>query len=86
LDYEGSVDLSNNLLSRLDFVIASLHGNIIESSSIRNHTEAWLGAIDNPYIDCLGHPGRGDFEFDLPTVLEACKKNSIAIEVICEIT
>lgn len=81
LDYEGSVDLSNNLLSRLDFVIASLHGNIIESSSIQNHTEAWLGAIDNPYIDCLGHPGRGDFEFDLPTVLEACKKNSIAIEV-----
>lgn len=81
LDYQGNVDLSNNLLSRLDFIIASMHGNILDSGSIQNHTEAWLGAIKNPYIDCIGHPGRGDFEFELSEVLTACKRNNVAIEV-----
>ncbi|HHU53261.1 MAG TPA: phosphatase [Clostridiaceae bacterium] len=81
LDYQGNVDLSNNLLSRLDFVIASIHGNILDSGTMQNHTEAWLGVINNPYIDCLGHPGRGDFEFDLSEVLTACKRNNVAIEV-----
>lgn len=81
LNYDGEVDLSNNMLSRLDFVIASLHGNILKPGTTNDHTETWLNIIENSYIDCLGHPGRGDFEFDLPTVLEACLKNNVAIEV-----
>lgn len=81
LDFNGEVDLSNNMLSRLDFVIASLHSNILKPGTTKDHTEAWLNVIENPYVDCLGHPGRGDFEFDMPTVLEACRKNNVAIEV-----
>ncbi|NLZ71445.1 MAG: phosphatase [Clostridiaceae bacterium] len=81
INFQGEVDLSNNMLSRLDFVLAGFHTNIIKPGTLNEHTEAWLNVIDNPYIDCLAHPGRNDYEFDLPTILDACKDHNVAIEV-----
>lgn len=78
---KGEVDLSNNMLSRLDFVLAGFHDEIVQPGTLTEHTEAWLNVIENPYIDCLAHPGRDDYEFDLPTILDACKENNVAIEV-----
>jgi DNA polymerase (family 10) len=47
---DGSLDVADDVLEELDWVIASLH-----TSFDRSPTERILGAIDNPHVDCIGH-------------------------------
>ena len=47
---DGSVDVPDEILAELDWVVASLHHSID-----RNPTERILSAIDNPHVDCIGH-------------------------------
>jgi DNA polymerase (family X) len=47
---DGSLDVHDDVLAELDWVIASLH-----TSFDRSPTERVLGAMDNPHVDCIGH-------------------------------
>jgi DNA polymerase (family X) len=47
---DGSLDVDDEVLAGLDWVIASLH-----TSFDRSPTERILGAMDNPHVDCIGH-------------------------------
>ncbi|HLE99035.1 MAG TPA: DNA polymerase/3'-5' exonuclease PolX, partial [Gaiellaceae bacterium] len=47
---DGSLDVEDDELAELDWVIASLH-----TSFDRNPTERVLGALDSPHVDCIGH-------------------------------
>jgi DNA polymerase (family 10) len=47
---DGSLDVDDEVLVELDWVIASLH-----TSFERSPTERILGAMDNPHVDCIGH-------------------------------
>ena len=47
---DGSLDVDDETLAELDWVIASLH-----TSFDRSPTERVLGAMDNPHVDCIGH-------------------------------
>ena len=47
---DGSLSLSDEVLARRDWVLASLHG-----AFDRNATERVLAAMDNPHVDCIGH-------------------------------
>ncbi len=47
---DGTVDVPDDELAQLDWVVASLH-----TSFDRSPTERVLAAIDNPHVDCIGH-------------------------------
>ncbi len=47
---DGALDVADETLAELDWVIASLH-----TSFDRSPTERILGAIENPHVDCIGH-------------------------------
>ena len=47
---DGSLDVDDEVLAELDWVIASLH-----TSFDRSPTERILGAMENPHVDCIGH-------------------------------
>ena len=47
---DGSLDVADEVLAELDWVVASLH-----TAFDRRPTERILGAIDNPHVDCIGH-------------------------------
>lgn len=47
---DGSLDVEDELLAELDWVVASIH-----TAFDRSPTERILGAIDNPHVDCIGH-------------------------------
>ena len=70
LDADGRIDLPPEVLGRLDWVIASIHAPEFEASDYEACTSAYLGALDNPYVDMLGHTGRGRFFYDYETVIE----------------
>jgi DNA polymerase (family 10) len=47
---DGSIDVPDELLAELDWVVASLH-----SAFDRSPTERILAALDNPHVDSIGH-------------------------------
>ncbi len=81
MDFDGELDLPVELLRRLDVVIASFHEIIIEPTNREDHTRALIAAAQNPLIDILGHTGRGNYRYDIPAVLEACKATGTMVEI-----
>ena len=82
---DGTLDLPDTVLSRLDVVVASLHrrGKLSKTAQ----TERILRAMDNPFVRILGHPTarllgeREPLEFDMLKVLRKAKARGIAMEL-----
>jgi DNA polymerase (family 10) len=80
----GSLDLSNEVLAQLDVVVASIHSFM--NLDRQAMTERILAAIENPYTQILAHPTgrlllrRESFAYDMEKVLDAAKKNGVAVE------
>ena len=47
---DGTLDVPDDVLAELDWVVASLH-----TAFDRSPTERILAAVDNPHVDCIGH-------------------------------
>lgn len=70
LNKEGEMDIPERLLKGLDIVIASLHDVCMEPSNVEEHTKALLNAMENEYVDILGHPGNPSFPIDKEKVIK----------------
>lgn len=81
LDYNGRVDLRNNVLEYLDFIVASYHEDCIRPIDKNNHTNGYAEIVKNPDIDCLGHVGNPKFEFDIEYIVKLCKEYNKLIEI-----
>ncbi len=78
---KGEVDLPENLLKKMGVVIASMHNPTYDFMNEADCTNAWLNVLENPYIDVLGHPGRGNFPFDIEKVVQKAKEKDVCIEI-----
>lgn len=82
---DGSLDYDDTLLASLDFVVASIHSNF--QLSQEEQTRRLLRAIENPYVDIIGHPtgrillGREGYPVDLEAVIDAAARNGTCIEI-----
>lgn len=86
---DGSLDQTDELLGRLDVVVASVHSAL--RSPRAEMTARMLTAVANPYVDILGHctgrlvaGGRGkrpESEFDADAVFAACAERQVAVEI-----
>ncbi|KRQ87104.1 putative phosphatase YcdX [Caloramator mitchellensis] len=81
IDYNGNVDLDDARLSKLDFVIASLHDVCIQPGSKAENTRALIGAMKNKYVCAIAHPGNPAFEIDIDEMLKAAKEFNVLIEI-----
>lgn len=81
LDYEGHVDLKDQELANLDIVIASLHRPCIRSGSIEENTQAYLKAMENPYINIIGHPDDGRYPVDYRALVQGAKAHGVVLEL-----
>ncbi len=82
---DGTLDYPDELLERLDFVIASLHFSLRQERNVI--TRRLLNAIENPHVDLIGHP-RGQLieerepaDLDMDAVFEAAAQNGTALEI-----
>ncbi len=74
IDYTGGIDVEEYYLKFTEFAIASLHTFCIESGGKTKNTEALIGALNNPYVDVIGHSGNPSFPIDAQAyVLEVAK-------------
>lgn len=81
LDYEGTLDLPDSVLSKLDVVIASFHPICIQPGTKEENTRAFLKAMDNPYVNIIGHPEDGKVPIDFEAVVKKAKKTNTLIEL-----
>jgi putative hydrolase len=86
---DGTLDQREDLLARLDVVVASVHSKLRMES--RAMTARMITAIANPHMDILGHctgrlikgRGRPESTFDAELVFAACRELDKAVEVNC---
>ncbi len=86
---DGSLDLDDDMLSRLDVVVASVHSKLRMPAP--DMTRRLVTAVANPHVDILGHmtnrkvsgTGRPPSEFDAEMVFAACAKFDTAVEINC---
>ena len=82
---DGSLDLSDDVLKKLDFRICSVHSEF--KLSRKKQTERIIRAMDNPYFSILGHPTgrlinqRKAYDVDLERVMEAAKERGCYLEL-----
>ncbi|HEX5770902.1 MAG TPA: PHP domain-containing protein [Nocardioidaceae bacterium] len=86
---DGSLDQSEEMLARLEVVVASVHSKLrMESEAM---TRRMVNAVQHPRTKVLGHVtgrlvtgGRGtrpQSAFDAERVFEACVANDVAVEI-----
>lgn len=82
---DGAMDYPDEILAKLDFVIASLHIGLRQKRE--QITERLLNAIRNPHVDMIGHPAarqiphREAVDADWDAVLQAAGKHQTILEI-----
>lgn len=81
MDYEGSLDLEQHLLERMDYVIASMHVVCVKPGSREENTLASIHAMENPCVRILGHPDDSRYPLDYEELVKAAKREKVALEL-----
>ena len=87
---DGSLDQSEDLLARLDVVVASVHSQLRMPAGPM--TARMVAAVSNPHVDVLGHctgrllggrggRGRPESAFYPEHVFGACRDHGVAVEI-----
>jgi len=82
---DGTLDYSDELLSNLDFVVASLHSGFKQDRATL--TARVVRAMQNPYVRVIGHPtgrllgDRDPYELDFDKVMKEAVRTRTCLEV-----
>jgi DNA polymerase (family 10) len=82
---DGRIDFDEEVLARLDFVIASIHTRF--NMGEREMTARLLTAMDNPHLTIIGHPtgrlllSRDPYGLDLDAVIDKAAATGVALEI-----
>ena len=81
IDYDGGVDIPDNILKEFDICIASVHIPCLKDGGKEANTNAVIGAMKNPYVNIIGHPDDGRFELDYEKIVKAAKDYHVLLEL-----
>ena len=82
---DGKLDYPDEFLASLDLVLASLHTSLRQPRE--KVTQRVLNAINNPYVDIIGHPtgrlipDREGADLDMEALFKAAAKSGVALEI-----
>jgi DNA polymerase (family 10) len=82
---DGSLDLPNSVLSKLDLVVAAVHSKFDLPRA--RQTDRILRALDNPHVRILAHPTgrlideREPYDVDMQRVIRKAYDRGVALEV-----
>jgi len=82
---DGSLDYPDELLERLDWVIASVHTSF--RMGAKEMTDRMVAAIEHPFVDAIGHPTgrkiekRQPYALDVDRVIEAAARTGTMLEI-----
>lgn len=82
---DGRLDYPDEILARLDLVVASIHTGIKGSS--QELTKRLVAAMQNPYVHIIGHPTgrliqwRQPYQIEMEQVIQVAKETETVLEV-----
>ncbi len=82
---DGSLDIADEILSKLDIVIASVHSSF--HAPEEKMTGRIVKAINNPYVRIIGHPSgrvlrkRPSYDVAWDTIFQEAGRNNVALEI-----
>jgi DNA polymerase (family 10) len=82
---DGSLDLSDNALEKLDIVGASIHSHF--EMDERSMTERIIRAMENPHVDIIFHPTgrliqkRPAYKVDIDRIIKTANKTGTVLEI-----
>ncbi|MDO8558971.1 MAG: DNA polymerase/3'-5' exonuclease PolX [bacterium] len=82
---DGSIDINDETLAKLDFVIAGIHSNMKMDKV--GMTERMIKAMKNPNVDIISHPTgrilkkRDEYQIDFEKILKAAKETGTIMEI-----
>jgi DNA polymerase (family 10) len=85
IQVDGSLDMPDDLLARLDWVVASVHSHFRQTKD--EMTARLLRAVSNEHVDCLAHPTgrrigeRPPYDADWDAVFRAAAEHTCAVEI-----
>lgn len=82
IDPDGTLDLPEEYLQRLDFIMAGLHeGCGMDGLGVDRNTRAIIKAMTNPRVKAISHPGNPVFPLHYETIVEAARQTGTALEI-----
>jgi DNA polymerase (family 10) len=82
---DGSLDIKDEILEKLDFVGASVHSHF--NLDRNKQTKRIIKAIENPNVDCIFHlttrviNRRKEIDIDLDTIFKLAAKTKTLLEI-----
>ena len=82
---DGTLDLPDEMLMGMDMVVASMHVEL--DQTIEKATARMIRAIENPFVNIIGHPGGRIYpmedvsDLDWERVIRAAAYNKVALEI-----
>jgi putative hydrolase len=81
IGFDGSLDIPDDILRSLEWVIVSFHAPACAPGSEQDHTAAYLRLADNPLVDVIGHSGTGEFKYDYEKVIPVFGRKNKLVEI-----
>lgn len=85
IDKNGKLDVKNEVLKDLDFVVASIHHGFKKSQ--KEQTDRIVTAMHNEYVNAIGHPTgrmlnkREPYDLDITKIFETAEDLGVSLEL-----
>lgn len=81
LNSNGDIDLSDEILSKLDYAFIGFHRPTCPPMSEKEHTAAYLNAMNHPKVRFISHMDDGRYSADYKQILITAKEKGIFPEI-----
>lgn len=84
---DGSLDFDDDILSELDYCVASIHNST--QLSEKEMTQRVIAAMENPHVTMIGHLSgrlllqRRGYDLDMPKIIDCAARTGTIIELNC---
>lgn len=81
MDYEGILDLEDQVLTGLDYAIASMHRPPLNPGTCQENTRAYIKAMQHPAVKMIGHCDQVAYPVDFEEMTAAAREYGVILEL-----
>ena len=81
IDFDGNLDISEDVYQSVEYIIASLHSPCINPGSEEENTNAILNAMDIDKVKIIGHPDDSRYNLNYEKIVLKAKEKNILLEI-----
>jgi len=81
LDFDGTLDLDEDMLKWMEWVIASYHPPVIGACTVKEGTRGWMAVAQNPLVHVIGHCGASRYPFEYKPVIQEFARTGKIVEI-----